>query len=74
MLRQKTQVVLALFLIAACGVVMVSGQQRAAGPYTADQANAGRTVYQANCAGCHGPDLVGLNYPPHMAGTRFRSE
>jgi len=50
---------------------MLTGQQRPAGPYTADQAAAGRGVYQANCAGCHGPDLAGRNDAPQLAGTQF---
>src|SRR5688572_17413648 len=50
-------------------VLLVTGQQpSAAGPFTADQANAGRAAFQANCAGCHGADLMG--YPP-LAGSAF---
>jgi PQQ-dependent dehydrogenase (methanol/ethanol family) len=50
-------------------IVLVSGQQApAAGPFTADQATAGRTAFQANCAGCHGADLMGL---PPLAGPAF---
>jgi alcohol dehydrogenase (cytochrome c) len=49
--------------------MLVSGQQPStAGPFTAEQANAGRTAFQANCAGCHGADLMG--YPP-LAGAAF---
>src|SRR5688572_16828459 len=61
-----------LFLLSgvlACSVLLVTGQQPStAGPFTAEQANAGRTAYQANCAGCHGADLMG--YPP-LAGSAF---
>src|SRR5262245_40914735 len=50
-------------------VMLVSGQQPpSAGPFTVDQANAGRAAYQTNCAGCHGNDLMG--YPP-LAGSAF---
>jgi hypothetical protein len=49
-------------------VMLVKGQQPAAGPFTADQANAGRAAFQTNCAGCHGNDLMG--YPP-LAGPAF---
>src|SRR5262247_4305120 len=49
-------------------VMLVKGQQPAAGPFTADQANAGRAAFQTNCAGCHGADLMG--YPP-LAGPAF---
>jgi alcohol dehydrogenase (cytochrome c) len=53
----------------ACSVLLVTGQQpSAAGPFTAEQANAGRAAFQANCAGCHGADLMG--YPP-LAGPAF---
>jgi mono/diheme cytochrome c family protein len=50
-------------------VMLVSGQQPpATGPFTVDQANAGRAAFQTNCAGCHGNDLMG--YPP-LAGPAF---
>ena len=32
-------------------------QQRPAGPYTAEQAAAGRAAYQANCASCHAANM-----------------
>jgi alcohol dehydrogenase (cytochrome c) len=45
----------------------------AQGSYTADQARAGRAAYQANCAGCHGADLSGLNSASALAGGLFMS-
>jgi alcohol dehydrogenase (cytochrome c) len=45
----------------------------AQGSYTADQARAGRAAYQANCAGCHGADLSGLNSASALAGGLFLS-
>jgi len=61
-----------VFLLSAlltCSVLLVTGQQPpTAGPFTAEQANAGRGAFQANCAGCHGADLMG--YPP-LAGSAF---
>ena len=53
----KTRITLRAAVIAACGVVIVvpqqgGAQQRAAGPYAAEQAGAGRAAYQANCASC----------------------
>ncbi len=48
-------------------------QQRPAGPYTAEQALAGRIAYQANCAGCHAPDLSGRE-GPQLAGANFMSQ
>jgi alcohol dehydrogenase (cytochrome c) len=62
--------VLALAFVAAYGVVRVTGQQTAAGPYTAAQATAGRAVYQARCASCHNADLSGLSAPA-LAGLQF---
>jgi alcohol dehydrogenase (cytochrome c) len=58
-----------LAAIFACSVLLVTGQQPStAGPFTAEQANAGRAAYETNCAGCHGADLMG--YPP-LAGPAF---
>ncbi len=48
-------------------------RSRSAGPYTAAQAAAGRAIYQANCAGCHGADLSGLNSASALAGGLFMS-
>src|SRR5438067_596331 len=53
------------------GVVIVTAQVTGPAPYTAAQAAAGRGVYQANCAGCHGPDLAGRNDAPQLAGPQF---
>ena len=39
--------------------------------YTAAQATAGQASYQANCASCHQPTLVGQNEAPPLAGTNF---
>jgi alcohol dehydrogenase (cytochrome c) len=55
-----------LLIIAACGVVVLPGQT-----YTATQAAAGRSAYQANCAGCHLPNLAGRNEAPQLAGSGF---
>src|SRR5215831_4625905 len=62
-----------LAFAAALGVMIVTAQQQsvAVGPYTAAQADAGRGLYQANCAGCHGPDLAGRNDAPQLAGPQF---
>ncbi len=69
--RLRTHFLLATVLAAVCGVLVLTGQQRPAGPFTADQAAAGRAAYQANCAGCHGPDLGGRNDAPQLAGGMF---
>jgi quinoprotein glucose dehydrogenase len=33
---------------------------------------AGRTVYETNCASCHGLDLMGIGVAPPLRGLRFR--
>src|SRR6185503_15507083 len=69
MARSTRPFFFALTAVLACSVLLVTGQQpSAAGPFTAEQANAGRAAFQTNCAGCHGADLMG--YPP-LAGPAF---
>ena len=41
------------------------------GPFAEDQARAGRPLYVANCAACHGPELKGAGEAPPLAGTTF---
>src|ERR1700761_4635911 len=57
------------------GAMVITGQQpngaAAAGPYTAQQATAGRAVYQASCQGCHGADLGGQGNAAALAGGLF---
>jgi alcohol dehydrogenase (cytochrome c) len=72
----KTQLTLGVAAIAAFGVMLVSqgrAQQRPAGPYTAEQASAGRNAYQTNCAACHAPDLSGREGPA-LAGANFMTQ
>jgi PQQ-dependent dehydrogenase (methanol/ethanol family) len=60
-----------VLLGAACaGAILVAAQQPA-GVFTAEQAAAGRALYEANCAGCHMPDLGGRNEAPPLAGGSF---
>ena len=65
----KIRIILAM-AAAACGVVILFAQQRPAGPYTQDQAAAGRSIYQTNCASCHADDLSGRK-GPQLAGANF---
>src|SRR5580704_12720324 len=63
---------------AACGVVillaqLLFGQQRPAGPYTQDQAAAGRAIYPTSCASCHSADLSGRE-GPQLAGANFLAQ
>ena len=67
----KIQMTLGAAVIAACGVL--AAQQLPAGPYTAEQASAGRAAYQANCAVCHAQDLSGREGPA-LAGANFMSQ
>jgi alcohol dehydrogenase (cytochrome c) len=41
------------------------------GPFTADQAAAGRNAYQTNCSSCHLVSLAGRNEAPQLAGSNF---
>ena len=41
------------------------------GPFTEQQAAAGRSSYLANCAGCHMPDLRGNNEAKPLVGADF---
>jgi alcohol dehydrogenase (cytochrome c) len=67
----KTRAIAAAVVAAACGVAILFAQQRPAGPYTAEQATAGRAAYQANCAVCHAADMTGRNEAPQLAGSNF---
>ncbi|HYK59558.1 MAG TPA: PQQ-binding-like beta-propeller repeat protein [Bryobacteraceae bacterium] len=64
-------------IAAACCAIMISqksgAQQPPTGPYTAEQASAGRAAYQTNCAACHAPDLSGRE-GPQLAGATFMSQ
>ena len=70
----KTRITLGAAIIAAfTGIIVVQNggaQQRPAGPYTSEQASAGRAAYQTNCAACHAPDLSGRE-GPQLAGATF---
>ena len=68
MLSSKLRVPFASAVVVASAVMMVAGQQPASPPFTADQATAGRTAYQANCAACHGEDLAAV---PPLSGAAF---
>ncbi len=60
--------------IAALGIsiVLAAAQQPArSGPFTAEQATAGRAIYQSTCAACHLPDMKGTFEAPPLAGANF---
>jgi MFS family permease len=59
-------------LLAISAAIGVTGQQPApTGVYTLEQAEAGRIVYDANCAGCHGPNLEGSSDAAALTGINF---
>src|SRR5437868_5917960 len=68
----KIRMILAM-VAAACGVVILFAQQRPAGPYTQEQATAGRAIYQTSCASCHAADLSGRE-GPQLAGANFMAQ
>src|SRR5580765_6511636 len=61
---------ISILFVVCLGFVWVSAQQPAT-VFTAEQAAAGRAVYQANCASCHMNDLGGRNEAPQLAGSNF---
>jgi alcohol dehydrogenase (cytochrome c) len=69
MSRHTTTLLLSAIFLATFALRLV-GQAQPAAPFTLEQANAGRTAYEATCAGCHGANLAG---PPPLAGAQFRT-
>ena len=69
---KKTLVLIPLFA-ALYGVLQLFGQQGAAAPFTAQQADAGRAAYQQSCSGCHAADLSGIGNALPLSGLPFTS-
>jgi alcohol dehydrogenase (cytochrome c) len=67
---RRVSVIAAPLLAAGFGLSLTAGQTPA-GVFTAQQAAAGRTAYQTNCASCHLPDLRGRNEASPLAGPNF---
>ena len=62
----------AISAAASAVVLSAAGQQTSVNPsFTAEQAEAGRPVFQTNCATSHGADLSGGPYAPPLAGRAF---
>src|SRR5882762_8822723 len=55
--------------VVVSSLALVAGQPARPGAYTAAQAAAGRTTYQAQCASCHLPDLKGSGDAAPLAGS-----
>jgi len=65
-----------LALVAAAGAASLVGagamaQGGAGSAFTQAQVDAGKAVYEANCAGCHQPDLKGFNEALPLIGSSF---
>jgi alcohol dehydrogenase (cytochrome c) len=73
MVRWKLYGFLGGAAVMVLGISVASGQQasKPTGPFTAEQASAGRATYQAKCASCHLPDLRGAFEAPPLAGGNF---
>src|SRR5271168_3360538 len=62
----------AILALALLGNKFAAAQQQTqTGPFTAAQANAGRTVYDSTCSSCHLPDMKGTFEAPPLAGANF---
>ena len=64
----------AMACLLAAGITLnTSARQAPTGEpaFTAAQVTAGQAGYQANCASCHLPDLVGQNEAPPLRGPNF---
>ena len=59
--------------LAIVAAQLLLAQQHPTGPYTQDQAVAGRAIYQTNCASCHADDLSGRE-GPQLAGANFLAQ
>jgi alcohol dehydrogenase (cytochrome c) len=59
--------------VAGFAIAAFSAQQAAPrpGPFTAEQATAGRALYQSTCASCHLADMKGTFEAPPLAGANF---
>jgi alcohol dehydrogenase (cytochrome c) len=63
----------AVCAVAGFAIAALAAQQAAArpGPFTAEQATAGRALYQSTCASCHLADMKGTFEAPPLAGANF---
>ncbi|HWW51219.1 MAG TPA: PQQ-binding-like beta-propeller repeat protein [Verrucomicrobiae bacterium] len=71
MMLKAYRFLVSIAVVAPLLAVAAAQQPATTGPFTAEQAAAGRTAYQANCAACHQPDLRGSNEAPPLAGSNF---
>jgi mono/diheme cytochrome c family protein len=66
---------LTLILIAGlyAGVAAQAGKTTWDGVYTEAQAKRGEAAYSKTCAGCHGPELMGIDTAPSLTGPEFNA-
>jgi PQQ-dependent dehydrogenase (methanol/ethanol family) len=72
--RRVRAVLVTCLVVAVVGftAALTAAQQPArAGPFTAEQTNAGRALYQTTCASCHLADMKGTFEAPPLAGGNF---
>jgi cytochrome c len=63
-------------LFGATGMLRAQDDARSiwSGVYTSDQADRGKAVYLASCAGCHGAGLLGNDEVAPLKGAHFMSD
>ena len=71
-----TQLVIAFFSTAALTAYLAAQapQTTWSGVYSDAQAKRGETVFTAQCASCHGPDLAGVDPAPALTGAAFNTD
>ena len=71
--RVATAMVIALWVIAASYSALRAQAARTVwdGVYTEAQATRGATLFEKECAGCHGPEGEGGGMPPALSGAAF---
>ena len=58
-------------MVVAAALLGVSAIALEQGPFTAEQSRAGRALYVANCAACHGESAVGGGTVPDLRASSF---
>jgi len=64
---------LATFILVGMVSAHSADAQQPPGPFTTEQAQAGRDLYARDCASCHTPTLIGAGNAPPLAGAGFAS-
>lgn len=78
-IRKFALPILVFLLVIGTGFVSLpalagsAGETSRSGVYTAAQANLGKSLYEKECASCHGAKLEGMGQNPALAGSDFMS-